>query len=372
MSKPSQKIFLEKDRALLKKNGILSTRAAEQLTRFRKGFPFVELMDPCVVGKGIVKLSPAEQKKAEADFFREAPPKKILKFVPASGAASRMFHFLEDPSPEFADLKQKFLKHLPDLAFYSKLELSLKETGQDLLTLRKTKKLTPILNTLLEENGLGYRQAPKGMILFHGHGKSARTAFAEQLSEAAIFEGSEKKIRAHFTLPETARALVRQHLKENVLSMRGKKFILSDSIQSPTTNCLAIEATGAPARTQGGELLLRPAGHGALLGNLNEIKSEMIYVKNIDNILPAQKRKEADKWKRILGGVFLETQKQVFLAQKILNQKKMRPAEVLSVLRLAERLGWQAASRKSLTAFIHRPLRVFPPMKKGKALLLLF
>ena len=120
MRKQSQRLFSARDRAYLRNRGI---QAEKQLAQFRKGFPFVELSAPCTTGKGILKLSLEEQKRAEAKFLKESFKKEILKFVPASGAASRMFSFLEESKPEFFDLKQKFLKRLPDFAFYSLLLL---------------------------------------------------------------------------------------------------------------------------------------------------------------------------------------------------------------------------------------------------------
>ncbi len=358
MRNSSQKLFSAKDRSYLQKRGISTIQANKQLERFRTGFPFVELLDPCTAGKGVLRLSLQEQKQAEARFLKEVSAIQIQKFVPASGAASRMFHFLEDANPDFDGLKNKFLKHLPDFAFYPALAETLKKSGQDILKLRKAKKLAPIVKALLEKEGLGYGQAPKGMVLFHRDGAQARTAFAEQLNEAVVFAGSGKKISVHFTLPETARAQVRRQLKNTAAKMRSYKVTLSDSIQSPATDCLAVEKEGGLIRTSQGAPLLRPSGHGALLDNLNKIKSKIIYVKNIDNILPAHKRGEADRWKRILTGVFIQTQAEIFNAQKILKKKKMSPHEALLALRLAQRLGWHGAGRKNLTAFFNRPLRV--------------
>ena len=170
MRKQSQRLFSARDRAYLRNRGI---QAEKQLAQFRKGFPFVALSAPCTTGKGILKLSLEEQKIAEEKFLKEASKKEILKFVPASGAASRMFSFLEESKPEFADLKQKFLKRLPDFAFYSLLAGKLKRAGQDISKLRKSKKLEPVVMALLEKEGLGYRQAPKGMIFFPSPPKTA-------------------------------------------------------------------------------------------------------------------------------------------------------------------------------------------------------
>lgn len=357
-----KKSFSKQDQIQLKKQGISLSQAEAQLQHFRKGFPFVELIGPCTVGKGIFKLSQADQKRTEKKFKTEILKKKGLKFVPASGAASRMFQFLEDSKPESVSLKKKFLKHLPDFAFYQELNLCLKKKGQDLSHLRKTGELKTIVQALLEENGLGYRQAPKGMILFHREGKKAITAFEEQLSEGLLFADAKNKVYLHFTLPESARKEVSRHLKKAAGLMRGKKFILSDSIQSPSTNCLASEKNHAPVRDDKGHLLLRPAGHGALLQNLNQIKADLIYVKNIDNILPKKKRGEADRWKKILSGFFLEIQDRIFAAQKILIQPTMTPTEVLSIIRLAQELGWEAPkkqkAKQSLQSFFNRPLRV--------------
>ena len=296
--------FSAQDKTRLNSRGITPAQAAEQLARFKKGFPFAELISPCTAGKGILRLGAKEQKKAQQKFVQNAPRKKFLKFIPASGAASRMFHFLEDPKPEQAAAKQKFLNRISDFAFYAQLAQVLKKEGHEIAALKKSKKLAPIIRALLEKEGLGYRQAPKGMILFHRSGKNSRTAFEDQLREAALFESAQKKTHAHFTLPAAARTEVRQHLKKVKAAIPRRQFILSDSIQSPATDCLAVEKNGAPVRDEKKQILLRPAGHGALLANLNQIKADLIYVKNIDNILPPEHRAEADRWKKILCGVF--------------------------------------------------------------------
>ena len=365
--------FSKQDERQAKKRGISVAEMTKQMSRFKKGFSFVRLTSPCVVNKGIIKLSPQEQNRAEKHFLAVAWQKKSVKFVPASGAASRMFLFLEDAKPEYNDLKKLFLKRLPDFAFYSELAKAIKKKGLDIMKLRRAKDLKPIVEALLEEDGLDYRQAPKGMILFHREGKKARTGFEEQLSEGILFADKKGRAQLHFTLPSQSRMEVRNHLK---IAARGARhsFLLSDSIQSPATDCLAMEKSGEPVRTDKRQLLFRPAGHGALLSNLNHIKKAgFIYVKNIDNILPTANRKESDQWKRILCGVFLETQEKTFKAQKILEKKKMMPEEALFVIQLAAKLGWKAPSsfsqrlggspnrhkgRESLSHFFHRPLRV--------------
>lgn len=351
-----------KDLAQLKKHGLSSQIIKAQLKRFKQGFPWVCLVAPCVIGKGIFKLSPAEEKRAEAFFLEQAHRQSILKFVPASGAASRMFHFLEDPASEYDFLKEKFLKHLPDFAFYSELAHVLKKRGLNLVKLRQAKNLQPIVQALLEEEGLGYRKAPKGSVLFHYAGKQSRTAFEEQMRESLILKGKKKKVQIHFTLPESLRTQTQAQLKKTLKTLPHKKVLVTDSVQSSATDCLALEKKGTPARDNKGKLLLRPAGHGALLANLNQIKADLIYVKNIDNILPEKNRHEADRWKRILGGVFLEWQAQIFKAQKILKKKKVSPAQALELLKLAHNLGWnipeRGGARKNLEAFFNRPLRV--------------
>lgn len=349
--------FSKQDKLQLKKHGISPALANEQLSRFKKGFPFVKLIKPCTINQGVLKLTAQEESRAEKVFKRMMPGKKAVKFVPASGAASRMFHFLQENKPEFEDLKKSFIKNLPCFAFYEDLVAVLCKQGHDIRALRRARKLEPILKALLDSSGLGYREAPKGMILFHGKGKKKRTAFQEQLSEALLFS-SGKVTRIHFTLPSEMRAKTKKHINDSLRLFKNARFILTDSIQSPATDCLAVEPSGKPVRDKGGEMLLRPAGHGALLDNLNRINADFIYVKNIDNILPAPQRGEADRWKRILSGFFLEVQAELFRAQKTLTQKKLSPAEALQALRIAEKLGWRGRGRKDLISFLNRPLRI--------------
>lgn len=342
----------------LKRHGISSARAEEQLRALKKGFSFAKLARPATLNDGIWKLSPPEQKFAEQKFLELMHRKNILKFVPASGAASRMFQFLEDQDPKYGESKKKFLDNLPRLAFYDALARAAKRNGQDLKVLRKQKNLAAIAALLLNSDGLGYRLEPKGGILFHGKGKKARTAFEEQLAEAVELLGKSPSV--HFTLPIPKRRELRRFLKQTSKKYSAK-IKLTDSVQEPATDHLALEKNGRPVKDGAGHLLLRPSGHGALLGNLNQICADAIFVKNIDNILPRQNRKEADRWKRILGGVFFETQFKVFEAQRILKQSKMTPAELLFVLKTAALLGAPRTAlrdRHLLSLFLNRPLRI--------------
>ncbi len=352
------KSFSSADAAELKKRGISIAKAEEQLRRFKRGFPFVELVKPCTVQEGIWKLSQAEEKNAENLFSRVAPSKQIVKFVPASGAASRMFHFLQESKPEVEDLKKSFLKNLPQFAFYEELKRAMRKRGLDLEKLRRQKKLAAIVQALLENQGLGYQRAPKGLILFHGRRKTARTAFQEQLAEAVLFQDKKRRVRAHFTLPVETRGDAVRHLQKARRLFSKYRFNITDSVQSPATDCLAVDERGFPARGETGKLLLRPAGHGALLENLNQIKADVVYIKNIDNILPEAKRREADRWKKILTGVFLEIQADVFWAQAVIRQKKISPEQALRLLKTAAKLGWQGKGREALRVFFDRPLRV--------------
>ncbi len=349
-------LFSRQDKSQLIKQGISIARANEQLQRFQNGFPPVEVVEPCGITAGIIRLSAKDQKNAQAKFKKEILKKKTVKFVPASGAASRMFQFLQDPKPEYDALKEKFLKNLPSFAFYPELATVMKKKGQDIVKLRKAGNLAPIVSALLEKDGLGYGHAPKGMILFHRSGKKARTPFEEHIGEALLFKNAQRKVQIHFTLPLDARSEVRRHLKSAGKLLKGCRVGLSDSVQSPATDCLAAEKNGAPVRDENGQLLLRPAGHGALLQNLNEIQADLIYVKNIDNILSQKKRGESDRWKKIIGGIFFETQERVFQAQRILESKKITPADAVRVLKLAQELGWKGSGRKSLADFFNRPM----------------
>ncbi len=293
--------FSEQDIAQLETRGISIETAENQLEHFRTGFPALDIVAPAAVGNGI--LAP---KKKEQDAYIEAwnqylaEQHKILKFVPASGAASRMFknlfQYLEDGvETEFI---HEFLTHINDFAFGDQLA---GKTGQE------------AVRYLLED--MHYGDLPKGLLLFHKYKDGARTPALEHLVEAALYAASDGKAALHFTVSHQHLPLFRQHIAEHLQSYQqkyGVSYDITFSEQMPSTDTLAANPDGTPFRDKEGKLLFRPGGHGALIENLNEQDADIVFIKNIDNVVPDKLKKDTIRYKQILAGVLVTEQKRIF------------------------------------------------------------
>ena len=315
-------------------HGISVEKAEAQLACFRNGFPELDIVAPASTKKGILAPKRAEQEtyiEAWKQYLAEGH--KILKFVPASGAASRMFknlfQYLEDgiETPfitEFLTNKDKF-------AFGP--QLAGKE-GQD------------AVRYLL--NDMHYGELPKGLLLFHKYRDGARTPALEHLVEGAQYcvapakNGEKPTVYLHFTVSHDHLPLFRQHIADNLKKFEEKyevRFDVTFSEQMPSTDTLAANPDGTPFRTKDGKLLFRPGGHGALIENLNQQDADIVFIKNIDNVVPDRLKKDTIRYKQILAGVLVTEQKRVFEALKDPNlsdeerAKLNRPIRVCGVVK---------------------------------------
>lgn len=326
--------FSAQDLEQLQAHGISVEKAEAQLACFRNGFPELDIVAPASTKKGILAPKRAEQEEyIEAWQKYLAEGHKILKFVPASGAASRMFknlfQYLEDgiETPfitEFLTNKDKF-------AFGP--QLAGKE-GQD------------AVRYLL--NDMHYGELPKGLLLFHKYRDGARTPALEHLVEGAQYcvapakDGEKPTVYLHFTVSHDHLPLFRQHIADNLKKFEEKyevRFDITFSEQMPSTDTLAANPDGTPFRTKDGKLLFRPGGHGALIENLNQQDADIVFIKNIDNVVPDRLKKDTIRYKQILAGVLVTEQKRVFEALKDPNlsdeerAKLNRPIRVCGVVK---------------------------------------
>ena len=328
--------FTSQDLEQLQARGISVEKAEAQLESFRNGFPQLDIIAPASTkkGKGILAPKRAEQEQyiaAWQQYLKEGH--KILKFVPASGAASRMFknlfQYLEDGIE--TPFIQDFLAHKDCFAFGP--ELAGKE-GQD------------AVRYLLQD--MHYGELPKGLLLFHKYRDGARTPALEHLVEAALYcvapaEGDKRPTaHLHFTVSHDHLPLFRQHIADNLKKFEDKFHVTYDvtfSEQLPSTDTLAANPDGTPFRTKDGKLLFRPGGHGALIENLNQQDADIVFIKNIDNVVPDSLKKDTIRYKQILAGVLVTEQKRVFEALKNPNlsdeerAKLNRPIRVCGVVK---------------------------------------
>ncbi|MGM9837805.1 MAG: DUF4301 family protein [Paludibacteraceae bacterium] len=293
--------FTSQDIAQLETRGITVEKATQQLDHFRTGFPQLDIEAPASAKRGI--LVPTKQQQEEyialwQQYLQE--PHKVLKFVPASGAASRMFRdlyqYLDDGvETEFI---QEFLTHIEDFAFGDQLA---GKTGQE------------AVRYLLEN--MSYGDLPKGLLLFHKYRNGARTPVLEHLVEGALYAACDGVAALHFTVSHQHLPLFRQHVAEYLPEYQqkyGVRFDVTFSEQLPSTDTLAANPDGTPFRDKEGKLLFRPGGHGALIENLNAQDADIVFIKNIDNVVPDRLKKETVRYKQILAGVLVAEQKRVF------------------------------------------------------------
>lgn len=308
--------FTPRDLAELERRGISREEAAQQLELLRHAPPAVELDRPCTTGDGIQLLSPADQARLEEAAADPIAADRVMKFVPASGAATRMFRDLaaalhEDHPSSSSEAVWQFFQELDKFPFAAELR---QRAGVDTAPVASADDERRILHTLLVE--MRYGELPKALIPFHRTSEAVRTPFEEHLLEAVHYTaGRSNTARAHFTVAPAFRAAFEQLLAQvrpRVEAVRpGISLAVGFSEQSPSTDTLAITPEGQPFRLADGSLLFRPSGHGALLGNLQSLGGDLVVIKNIDNVVPFEASAEVVRWKRILIGYAASLQREV-------------------------------------------------------------
>jgi hypothetical protein len=293
--------------------GIGVDEAERQLALLRGPRRCVVLDRPAVLGDGLQRLEPWEQKAWQRLHADAARAGRWSKFVPASGAATRMFAWANEQDPT------RLCNRLADFAFFDALQRACAEVGHDVGERIRPEAIEPIISRLLTHPGLNYGSLPKGLLLFHRDADGARTAFAEHLWEAARnFRCADGLVRAHFTVSPEHQALFEQHLETLRQPLRSRcdsQLEIRFSVQHPATDTLAIDSLGQPWRDSAGKLILRPGGHGALITNLAQPDADLVFVKNIDNVLHPRHQEPTHLWIQALGGrlIELQTQQQAWL-----------------------------------------------------------
>ena len=290
----------EKDLAQLSKRGISSAELIQQVDFFKSGFPWMNLEKSASIGNGIFQFSQEQLQEYIARFDQQKSSLSILKMVPASGAATRMFKSLFEFLSTGEENKEcsKFFDQLDHFAFYAELKGLIEDKDDSAAILKK----------LLGVEGMDYGQKPKGLLAFHSYPEGARTPLEEHIVEAAAYASNGKKARLHFTVsPEHRKGFedLAAKLAPKWTAKTGVEFEITFSEQKPATDTIAVNPDNSLFREADGSLLFRPAGHGALLENLNDLKADVIFIKNIDNVVPDALKQPTIEYKKALGGLLL-------------------------------------------------------------------
>ncbi len=348
--------FSQKEQTFFASKGIEPSVVEEQVENFKKGFPFMELTKPATPGDGIIVFDD-HNLRLEAEYFdQKREGIDAIKFVPASGAASRMFkavyEFIENPRPDSPVIEQ--LLEWEQFAF-----------GEDVekhdFNLETIEGLVDLAQFIVRSPGLNYGNLPKGMIKFHKDQLGNRTAFEEHLVEAAKYSSSKGVAKVHFTVSEEHMEVVKKLINQSLPKYEKEfdvKYEINYSVQKPSTDTVAVTLDNKLFKTRDANVLFRPGGHGALIHNLNDIKEELIFIKNIDNVVPDCLKKETVIYKKALAGLLIQTKDTVhsYLRELELGVNEDRLKVILDYAQ--KRFGVMVTSQKELCDALNKPIRV--------------
>lgn len=353
-------MFTKQDLDQIASHGLSLRQVEQQIDNFRKGFPYLNIISSATVGNGIRAIDESQADKLRAEYRAVAREVKIEKFVPASGAATRMFKdlFAYVGSGEMNPTVEKVGANLDKFAFAEALSKVVPEGAT----------LPEIIAAIIGE-GLEYGAKPKGLVLFHNYPIGARTAFEEHLVEGAMYASCDGVVNIHFTVSpehmEGFRTLF-ESVREYYERRYDVRYNISMSVQKGSTDTIAVNPDCTPFRDDNGRLLFRPAGHGALIENLNDIDADIIFIKTIDNVAPDARKGDTIKYKEILAGMLVTIQQQLFRYVKGLEEGSVALGEVLEFVekelcvRLPESVKGlpEEELREVLMGVLNRPLRV--------------
>jgi len=342
-------MFSEKDIKQIESKGLTLQKVEEQIQTFKAGISFINIKDVATVGNGIIEII-EEHKQDYINYFDKMRDQiSIIKFVPASGAATRMFKFLFQFLKEY-DIKNEtinsyinrhkaqelslFLVGLEKFPFYDDVLKAAKKDYHNFDELSINEKMYFFIQTMLDENRLNYGFCPKGLLPFHKYKDHIATAFEEHLFEAALSASSNGKANLHFTISEKFNHTFDKEFEriEEIVEEKTKTaFEISFSYQKQSTDTIAVDSNNQPFRDENNNLLFRPSGHGALLENLNELDAELVFIKNIDNVVVYKYEEQVAEYKKILAGILLEIQEQNFQYLNNLTSKSLNENELMEI-----------------------------------------
>lgn len=383
-------LYSQEDLIQLKKRHLSAESLNAQIERFKKGILPLTLTAPCTVGNGVRVFSKNEINRLVKFYETECQHKKMVKFIPASGAATRMFHHLLVFRAKAAELPKNdpdrkavehFFSNLKNFGFYEELADKLKLNGFKLADLLKKNDYVKILDVLFAKKGLHYGNIPKALVKFHKDGKNSLTALEEHLAEAALYtKDAAGNCRVVFTVSQEFKEMVKRYYESVVGKYEQKykvKYHTTFSVQRPSTDSVAVDPANRPFKDAEGKILFRPSGHGALLDNLGDVNGDVVFIKNIDNVQPNHLKEDTVIYKKVLGGHLLELQQKIYsfleelendtISEDGLDEAIEFAAAVLSI-KIPDQIQFDRALLvKHLYEKFHRPLRVCGVVKsKGE------
>ena len=379
--------FTEKQLKQIEKKGLLLSKVESQVNLFKQGLPFINLKDAATVGNGILKISDDERISLIESFDNKRRSISLLKFVPASGAATRMFKFLfkffEDYRPQKESINSYinrkkasemsiFFVGINKFPFYYIVKQQLFKRNKDFNKLKLNEQLFLFVEMMLNEKMLNYGNSPKGLLPFHQYRDHVATAFEEHLFEAALYASSNGKAELHFTISERHKNIFDAEFKrieEIVERKTNTNFNISFSYQKESTDTIAVTTDNNPYTEDDGCLLFRPSGHGALIENLNDLDADVIFIKNIDNVVVFKYEKEVADSKKMLAGKLLELQEQSFKYLEELESAELSEERLIIIAQfLAKKMNliisneFEKYSKKYQKQYLfdklNRPMRV--------------
>ena len=346
-------MFTHEEITQIEAHGLSVAAVEKQIENFRNGFPSLPVVRAAAGGDGVKQFDAESVAEREAYYTDNLKKLKTIKFVPASGAATRMFKELfeyvnDDKRTAGID---KLIVNLEKFAFFPELAKFLQPQIDDKEVVR---------NIIID--GLAYGAKPKGLVTFHAYKEGARKPVEEHLVEAALYASSNGEANIHFTVSPEHQDDFEALLKERQSYYEQKfgiKYNVSFSIQSPATDTIAVNPDNTPFRTDDGKLLFRPAGHGALITNLDKLDADVVFVKNIDNVTTDERKTDTVTYKKVLAGELLRLQSRAFELLRAFERGEDVTAEATSFIvnDLCCKLP-ENASRELVIETLDRPIRV--------------
>ena len=340
-------ILSDTDKKQIASRGISEQQVEKQLQQFEQGFPFLKLEAAASIGQGIIAPEEGERNQYIEKWNEyKANAHKVVKFVPASGAASRMFKdmfaFLnasyDHPNTPF---EKEFFDNIKKFAFRKALcDKCHANNGKSVMELIKEGNYKTVVANMLNAEGLNYGQLPKGLLLFHNYEDGARTSMEEHLVEAALYASSNGEAHVHFTVSHDHLELFKAKVaeKKDIYEKRyGVKYDISFSEQKPSTDTIAANPDNTPFREDDGSLLFRPGGHGALIENLNEIDADVVFIKNIDNVVPDKLKDDTVTYKQLIAGILVSLQEKAFEYLRVLDSGEYNHNKLEEIIRFVQR-----------------------------------